>query len=358
MQNTTIIFDLDNTLIKTGEVYRSVFNEIVSLLSVAGLPVTDVRERFHPIEESYVKTLGFKRERFPLSLVALYEHLAAEAALEIDEDLKEAVYTKALSVYTADYDLIECAADLLSALKYAGYRLMVVTKGDDDIQRDKIRRAGIEHYFDHIVVLGNKTKKTWEFVAAAYNVEPSKSFVIGDSIKSDVNPAIAAGFNAVYIKTPEQWYIEFDDPHPNMIPQKSLRSLVNFFQIQSIFKQERSYRRKPEKNLLRAVLDGYAVMTPHPTLKKSMPHCPGTPYLITFSQDGYQTLKEVHAVFSVDEVLQLKEELSRKVIHWEEEKPDPAVIKSKHAKLPPKLCSQCKNRTSCESKRIFNGVKL
>jgi hypothetical protein len=133
---------------------------------------------------------------------------------------------------------------------------------------------------------------------------------------------------------------------------------VNFFQIQSIFKQERSYRRKPEKNLLRAVLDGYAVMTPHPTLKKNMPHCPGTPYLITFSQDGYQTLKEVHAVFSFDEVLQLKEELSRKVIHWEEEKPDPAVIKSKHAKLPPKLCSQCKNRTSCESKRIFNGVKL
>lgn len=357
MQPITILFDLDDTLIKTGEVYRNAVYDIISLLGVVGVPISNAHDRFVQIEEEYVKALGFQKERFPLSLVALYETLAKEAAIKIDPYVKEAVFSRAMKVYDHDHEIIFGAKDLLQALKISGYRLFLVTKGDNEVQRSKVKKAGLHHYFEEVVVLFDKTPKTWEFVALAYEIDPARSFVVGDSIRSDVNAAIGAGFNSVYIEPPHTWFIEVEEPHPKMITQRDLQSLVSFFKVEKALQEENEFRNNPESNLIRAALNNYTAMVPDAKLKNNMPDCPGSHYLFVFDQESMK-FKEIHAVFYTSPENIEHEEVSRNAIIWSSDELTPDNIKKRHDILPEQLCNNCKKREDCVSKSILNGKKV
>lgn len=348
MQPITIIFELDDVLVKTQEVYDKAVTDVIDLIAASDVPVSDAYVQFKALEAAYTAQLGFLKERFPLSLVALYEQLAEKSDNLIDTDLKEVIYKRGYEVYNYHYAVLESTQELLSVLKYAGYKLLLVTKGDNDIQRTKAWKAEISSYFDETIVLANKTAKTWKFVADAYGIIPEGTFVVEANV-ADAKAASEVGFNAICFSNTEE-------TGSKLIRQKNLEALVNFFEVENLFKLEKAYKSKPENNLIRAVADGYAVMVPHVKLKKEMPDCPGSLYLVVFEEQD-RAFKEIHAVFAEDTTRKIQE-LSRVLIHWTDSEVKPQIIKERHANIPSQLCAACKNFEICKTQKIINGVKV
>jgi putative hydrolase of the HAD superfamily len=78
-------------------------------------------------------------------------------------------------------------------------------------QTGKIERSGLKSYFDAIEVVPEKDEAVYRSIAAKYALIPDVSWMIGNSPKSDINPALAAGLNAVFVPHGQTWILEHDE---------------------------------------------------------------------------------------------------------------------------------------------------
>ena len=92
----------------------------------------------------------------------------------------------------------------------ARHRLIVVTKGDDEEQRDKLERSGLAGYFSAVEVLKEKQESAYRELIAHHQCNCATTWMIGNSPKSDVNPALAAGLNAVFVPHDFTWVLEHE----------------------------------------------------------------------------------------------------------------------------------------------------
>ncbi len=91
------------------------------------------------------------------------------------------------------------------------YSLVLLTKGDVEEQKLKVERSGIEESFRQVVIVQEKDVATYHRVAKELQVVPKQTWMVGNSPRSDINPALAAGLNAVYIPHPHTWRLEHED---------------------------------------------------------------------------------------------------------------------------------------------------
>ncbi len=102
-------------------------------------------------------------------------------------------------------DVAETLAELASR-----HRLLVVTKGDEQEQLRKVERSGLEGYFDQVEVLPEKSEEAYRTLAMQQGFNCESTWMIGNSPKSDINPALAAGLNAVFIPHDFTWVLEHE----------------------------------------------------------------------------------------------------------------------------------------------------
>jgi putative hydrolase of the HAD superfamily len=110
--------------------------------------------------------------------------------------------------------------------------LTVFTKGDPEEQRLKIERSGLARYFAHTAIVKEKDQAAYHQLAAARAFVPERTWMIGNSPKSDINPALAAGLKAVYIPHPRTWSLEREqlpETHPRLLVIRQIRELTNVF---------------------------------------------------------------------------------------------------------------------------------
>jgi putative hydrolase of the HAD superfamily len=106
------------------------------------------------------------------------------------------------------------------------------TKGDLDEQRVKIDRSGLGRYFEHAVIVREKNQAAYENLTREQRFEPSQTWMIGNSPKSDINPALAAGLNAVFVPHARTWILEHaevPETHPRLIRVEKIRELLDHF---------------------------------------------------------------------------------------------------------------------------------
>jgi putative hydrolase of the HAD superfamily len=106
--------------------------------------------------------------------------------------------------------LIEGVEETLTLLA-ARHDLTLLTKGHDEEQWRKIERSGIAHYFRHAEVVPTKNVAAYRALVERLELAPSRTWMIGNSPKSDINPALAAGLNAVFIPHPATWRLEHQE---------------------------------------------------------------------------------------------------------------------------------------------------
>jgi putative hydrolase of the HAD superfamily len=200
---SVIGFDADDTLWQNEQYYKLTEGHFRSLL--ADYAEGDhVSERLLEAEKRNLAHYGFGIKGFTLSMI--------ETALEITEGrAPSSVISEILSI---GRDLlshpVEClphARDALEAL--AGrYFLVLITKGDLFDQERKLAQSGLGDYFDAVEIVSDKTATTYRRIFGKHGEGPERSMMIGNSLKSDVVPAIAAGAWGVFVPHELTWVLE------------------------------------------------------------------------------------------------------------------------------------------------------
>jgi putative hydrolase of the HAD superfamily len=202
-----LIFDADDTLWENNIHFEQAIEEFLDFLSHATLPRDQVRAVLDEIELANAGAHGYGSAAFARNLRQTYERLAGEHLR--DDDLQR-VMAFGLRIMSQPIEVIDGVEATLAALA-ARHDLVLLTKGNAEEQRLKIERSGLEVYFRHTAVVPEKTSATYHDLVADLGLEPDRAWMIGNSPKSDINPALAAGLGAVFIPHHATWRLEHQD---------------------------------------------------------------------------------------------------------------------------------------------------
>jgi putative hydrolase of the HAD superfamily len=226
----TIVFDGDDTLWQTEHLYDETRAEARTVVEFAGLDgeAWEARERL--IDVANVERLGHATDRFPTSCVEAYDRLCAETETAPDEAVRGRIDSVARQVFERRAPLVNGALETLSALRKMGYDLALLTKGDRAVQARRIEQSGLGGFFKLIEIVDEKTPGTILAVLGRLQVPISEAVTVGNSIRSDVFPSLAAGVTPIWIDA-HVWEYErqYDyEPFPDnsVIEVKELSDLL------------------------------------------------------------------------------------------------------------------------------------
>lgn len=195
-----IAFDADDTLWHNEPLYRDIQQHVSAMLTQYHEPDW-VMQRLYETEIRNLGHYGYGAKGFTLSLI--------ETAIELTEgrisggEIQQIIeLTKAM--LRAPIELLDGVRETIEQLS-ATHELMVITKGDLFDQEAKLARSGLGEHFRRIEIVPTKTPEVYAAIAAKYQLAPERWLMVGNSLKSDVLPVLAAGGHAVYIPYLTTW---------------------------------------------------------------------------------------------------------------------------------------------------------
>jgi len=195
-----IVFDADDTLWENETLYHAAQDDFVSLLSKYHEEQW-IRERLYDVEMGNMAHFGYGIKAFVLSMIEtsvdLTEGRITGAELKLLIDI-------AKRMIDAEIRLLDGVRETVENL-HGRYPLAIITKGDLLDQQRKVDRSGIGGFFDHVEVVVDKNRQTYQRLFNKFEVQPSELLMIGNSMRSDILPVLELGGQAVYIPHELTW---------------------------------------------------------------------------------------------------------------------------------------------------------
>jgi putative hydrolase of the HAD superfamily len=223
-----LIFDADDTLWENNIYFEEAFDRFYEYLSHSSMSAAEVRGVLDEIEMTNAKIHGYGSKNYARNLAECYRHLAER---HIAEDDLKAVQEFAHQILEKPIELIEGVEETVAELSER-HNLTIFTKGDQEEQRLKIDRSGLGSYFEHAAIVKEKNRAAYEDLANQRGFQHERTWMIGNSPKSDINPALAAGLNAVFVPHARTWsleHAEVPDNHPRLLKVERIRELLDHF---------------------------------------------------------------------------------------------------------------------------------
>jgi len=203
---STIGFDADDTLWQNETFYRLTEERFTSLLAEHGDAPT-ISSRLLEAERRNLQFYGFGIKGFTLSMI--------ETAIDVTEGrVSAAVIHEILAagreMLAHPIETLPHARETLEQLA-GSYRMILITKGDLFDQERKLAQSGLGELFDTVEIVSDKNAATYERIFNRYGDGPNRSMMVGNSLKSDVVPAIQAGSWGVYVPHALTWALEHCD---------------------------------------------------------------------------------------------------------------------------------------------------
>lgn len=202
----SILFDLDDTLIPTQDVYNETKEQALSYIfeRIHGqLEKGSILKEFETIDKQNFSLYGLSKERFPTSWVKTLNSLK-----ETNEKEEKELYAIAQRVFEKAILPFSEAVGVLTSLNKKGYHLSLLTAGDRLIQEKRIRDANLSFYFEEVYILPEKTPQSVKKQLEGTNLE--QTIMIGNSLRSDIYPALELGMKAIHIERDTWAYDLFD----------------------------------------------------------------------------------------------------------------------------------------------------
>jgi putative hydrolase of the HAD superfamily len=195
-----VCVDLDDTLIPTAYRYNDAIAKCALLLTKAfgekSLHPVELLARHRAIDEGLVSKYGYRADRFPTSWTTLYDALCKEAGIAPDPKLRARLRHTANRYQFGPYRAFAGSKKALTQIQRDGHVLHLVTAGDPKVQDRKISQSGLTPLFDGVHVTGVDKKKV---IAGIVGDRPERGVMVGDSKRSDIQPAIDLGMTAVWL---------------------------------------------------------------------------------------------------------------------------------------------------------------
>lgn len=179
-------------------IYTEAKETFFRLMERQGFARIKVERFFNNRDRRNVKTLGFSKRRFGLSMHQTYRHFSYEINRPLRRSVTIEIDAIRDRVFKKQPQLVPFASTILQSLARTN-RLILLTKGTQKAQLHRVSTSGLGHFFEKILVVKQKNRNTFKSIVHTLNVSPSNAWSIGDSIRSDINPALQSGLNAIWI---------------------------------------------------------------------------------------------------------------------------------------------------------------
>ena len=206
-QRQSLIVDADDTLWENNIYFESAFEDFFDFLAHSSMSAPDVRMVLDEIETANSKIHGYGTANFARNLTECYHKLVERDVY--DEDLARIMsFTEQILHHP-----IEVMAGVEETLEYLSARhdLTLFTKGNPEEQKLKLDRSGLAIYFGHTAIVKEKDAQSYGELIRDRKLEPERTWMIGNSPKSDINPALEAGINAVFVPHEHTWRLEHEE---------------------------------------------------------------------------------------------------------------------------------------------------
>lgn len=203
-RDQVLVFDADDTLWENNHVFERVIDDYLDWLAHPTLSPPEIRAVLLDIEAANAAAHGYGSDVFLRSLRDCLGHLNERPATP--DELAE---IQQLARPLLDHR-VEPGHGVVETLDELGRRhqLLMLTKGAVDEQRRKIDASGLASHFRHVHIVAEKDVATYRWLVEFRDLDPSNSWMIGNSPRSDIVPARAAGLNAVFIPNENTWALE------------------------------------------------------------------------------------------------------------------------------------------------------
>jgi len=213
-----LLIDADDTLWENNIYFERAIASFISFLNHHVYSAEEVREVLNQVERECIISHGYGLHSFSHALVQTFERLAVEP---LTDALHETIRGFAHTIAEHPIEILHEIPETLDHLA-ARHHIMLVTKGDVTEQSGKVERSGIKQYFAAIEIVPDKNPAAYGQLVAKHKLDPESTWMIGNSPKSDVNPALAAGLNAVFVPHDNTWVLEHEEVAEARYPQKLL----------------------------------------------------------------------------------------------------------------------------------------
>lgn len=229
-QGQTLLFDADDTLWENNIYFEQAIASFISYLDHHTFTHEEVRAALNVVERETISQHGYGMQSFRRSLVTCFERISTEA---ITPEKHERIVSFANTIAEQEIELLPSVAETLPELA-SRHHLILVTKGHPVEQMDKLTRSGIETWFHAAEVLAEKHAPAYNDLLEKYALDPGNTWMIGNSPKSDINPALEAGVHAIFIPHNHTWVLEHETLNQPPAGQRLLE-LDGFGKLATIF---------------------------------------------------------------------------------------------------------------------------
>ncbi|MER5608775.1 HAD family hydrolase [Micromonospora tulbaghiae] len=206
-----LVFDADDTLWENNVLFERVIDDFLTWLDHPTLDRARIRAVLDDIERANAVAHGYGSKVFLRSLGECLEKLRERPATERE---RAEIEQLAAALVGHQVELMPGVAETLDDL--AGrHELLLLTKGEREEQQRKLDACGLLHHFRAAHIVPEKDADTYRWLAREHAFDPAAAWMIGNSPRSDILPARAAGMNAVFIPNENTWVLEHDELDPS-----------------------------------------------------------------------------------------------------------------------------------------------
>lgn len=212
MEAQHLLIDADDTLWENNVYFERAFDEFVDFLGHSRLSPDEVREVLDQIELDNVVEHGYGSKSFGRNLLQCFERLAERSYADGDLD---SVVQIADRILHHPIDVIAGVRDTLAYLTER-HHLTLCTKGHTEEQLLKFERSALGPYFHGVEVVREKDAAAYREIVQRFSMTPERTWMVGNSPKSDIHPALEAGLRAIFVPHERTWSLEIVDlPEPS-----------------------------------------------------------------------------------------------------------------------------------------------
>jgi len=226
----TLLIDADDTLWENNIYFERAIARFISFLNHHEFSPEQVREVLNDVERECIVTHGYGLRSFAHALVYTFERLTVEP---VTPELHAQIHSFAHSIADHPVELLPEVAETLQYLSQR-HRVILMTKGALAEQSRKVERSGLKEFLAAVEIVAEKDPAAYRHMVEKYDLARDATWMIGNSPKSDINPALAAGLNAVFVPHGDTWILEHEEVNPAP-PQQKLLIVGRFAELREHF---------------------------------------------------------------------------------------------------------------------------